>query len=126
MMFCYPAAGLAVVHKIGWKDGKKFFFASFVPMLTGITESFDFIFVFVSPLLFIFNSLMVGLAFMLLNITHTHVWLSSGWFVDIILFGILPQLNHQATNWWFIPIVGIVLSIPYYVVFYVNGTKIPK
>ena len=118
MIFAFPAAAYGITRKMDDKKQKSLIWiAAITPMLTGITEPFEYLFVFLSPTLYIFHALATGISFMLLDILNTSVWLSSGWFVDIILFGIIPQLHGSVTNYWSIFIVGPILSIPYYLMF---------
>ncbi len=119
MIFAFPVAGFVMSRKFEDKKTRMFIIiSSITPMLTGITEPFEFLFVFISPLLYVFHVLMTGISFLLLDILNVSVWLSAGWFIDVILFGIIPQLNGSITNWWWIIVIGPALAIPYALAFW--------
>ncbi len=119
MIFCFPAAGYSLSRKTDDKFLKKaILISSVIPMMTGITEPFEFLFVFYSFPLYIFHAFMTGLSFLFLSILNVNVWLSSGWFIDIILYGLIPSIvNGLQTNFYYIFIVGIILSIFYFYAF---------
>ena len=81
--------------------------------LTGITEPLEFMFLFVSPLLYIYHSFLDGVSFLvadLLNISIGNTF--SGGFIDFTLFGILQ--GNAKTNWMFVPVVGVIWFCLYY------------
>lgn len=83
-------------------------------ILTGITEPIEFAFIFISPLLFIFHSIMTGLSYLSTNIIGTYVGGVQGGLIDLIVFGIL---RGTVTKWYLIPVIGSVFFIIYYLVF---------
>ncbi len=119
MIFCFPAAGFSLSKNIDDPIKKKvIIMISFIPMLTGITEPFEFLFVFSSFTLYIFHAFMTGISFMLLSLLNVNVWLSTGWVFDVALYGVLPSiLNGMQTNYYYILVVGIFLSPIYYFFF---------
>ncbi len=119
MIFAFPAAGLAMIRKTKDKKQKRIILiAAFTPMLTGITEPFEYLFVYTIPWLYFFHAFFTGLSFGLLSIMHTTIMLSSGWFLDVIFFGIIPALAGNPTNWWTIFVFGPIFSCIYYFLFH--------
>lgn len=119
MIFAFPFAGWAMTKKVDEKEKKiAIMIVSFTPMLTGVTEPFEFLFVFLNPILYVFHAICTGLSFLFLDIMDTSLWLSSGWFVDVILFGIIPQVQNSITNYWTIFLIGPFFSIIYFTSFF--------
>lgn len=83
-------------------------------ILTGITEPIEFTFIFISPLLFIFHSVMTGLSYLSTNIIGTYVGGVQGGLIDLIVFGVL---RGTVTKWYLIPIIGSVFFVIYYLFF---------
>ena len=85
-------------------------------MVTGITEPLEFTFLFVAPLLYAIHCVFAGLAYMIMHILDVGVGMTfSGGLIDMFLFGVLQ--GNGKTNWVWIPVVGIVYFIVYYVLF---------
>ena len=115
MMFGLPAAALAMVHEA--KPEKKKYVsgimvsAALTSFLTGITEPIEFTFLFVAPALFAIHCVFAGLSFMIMQILNVKIGMTfSGGFIDFTLFGIIPN----RTPWYFVILVGLVLSVIYY------------
>lgn len=114
MIFAFPVAGFIMSNKFEDKKIRNLIIiSSLTPMLTGITEPFEFLFVFISPMLYLFHAIATGVSFLLLDILEVSVWVSAGWILDVILYGIIPQINNSITNWWWIFIIGPCLSLFY-------------
>ena len=118
MMFGLPAAALAMVHEA--KPEKKTFVAGIMAsaaltsFLTGITEPIEFTFLFVAPALFAIHCVFAGLSFMLMQILNVKIGMTfSGGLIDFTLFGLIPN----RTPWYYVILVGLVLSVIYYVGF---------
>ena len=118
MMFGLPAAALAMVHET--KPEKKTFVvgimasAALTSFLTGITEPIEFTFLFVAPALFAIHCVFAGLSFMLMQILNVKIGMTfSGGLIDFTLFGLIPN----RTPWYYVILVGLVLSVIYYVGF---------
>ena len=118
MMFGLPAAALAMVHEA--KPEKKTFVAGIMAsaaltsFLTGITEPIEFTFLFVAPALFAIHCVFAGLSFMLMQILNVKIGMTfSGGLIDFTLFGLIPN----RTPWYYVIVVGLVLSVIYYVGF---------
>lgn len=122
MLFALPAACLAMYHEAKTKN-KKFaagilFSAALTCFLTGITEPVEFTFIFVSPLLYIFNAISTGFAYMFMYLLDAHLAKSfSAGFIDYFTLGILPSMNGFETNYFAAVIVGVPMAIMYYFVF---------
>lgn len=117
MMFGLPAACLAMYHTVA-KDKRKLFAGLFLgaaltSFITGITEPIEFMFLFVSPLLYVFHAFLDGISFLvadLLNISIGNTF--SGGVIDFTLFGILQ--GNAKTNWLLVLPVGALWAVIYY------------
>jgi len=79
MYFGFPAAGYAMYRSIDDKKiGKLVILASFTPLLTGVTEPFEFIFAFTTPIMYFTHSLFTGLSFMLMDLSGASIGMSTG------------------------------------------------
>lgn len=121
--FVYPMVAIAYTIKYGWEKGNKFIFVTLITMATGVTEITEFSFIFINPYLYFVNAIITGLSFMILNILNVSVWISTGWSLDLILFGIIPSIKGFQTNWYFIPMVGLVLGFLYSTLYIILDTK---
>ncbi|GGD09016.1 PTS transporter subunit EIIC [Franconibacter pulveris 1160] len=122
MLFALPAACLAMYHEANTKNKKIasgiLFSAALTCFLTGITEPVEFTFIFVAPVLYVFNAIMAGLSYMCMYLLHAHIVKSfSAGLIDYISFGILPSFNGYETNYLNAVIVGIPMAIIYYFTF---------
>ncbi len=118
LTFAFPMLGLTYIYHVGWDKGKTFLFITLGTAMTGVTELTEFTFIFINPILYITNALLFGLSFFLLNILDVSVWISTGWSLDIIMFGIIPSLKGFQTNWYWIPVVGIGIGVLYSSIYY--------
>lgn len=116
MMFGLPAAAYAM-YTVADKDMKKevaglLFSVALTAFLTGITEPIEFTFLFLAPGLFYFICVpLAGLSFALMDALQVKVGMTfSGGFIDFTLFGVIPGLSGADNNWYFIPLVGIILA----------------
>ncbi|WP_022941474.1 PTS transporter subunit EIIC [Psychromonas hadalis] len=122
MLFALPAACLAMYHEAKTKN-KKFaagilFSAALTCFLTGITEPVEFTFIFVSPLLYLFNALCTGFAYMFMYLLDAHLAKSfSAGFIDYITLGIMPASSGFDTKPFAAVIVGVPMAIMYYFTF---------
>ncbi len=120
MIFGLPGAALAM-YKSAKPEKKKaaaglLLSAAMTSMVTGITEPLEFTFLFVAPLLYAIHCVFAGLAYMIMHILDVGVGMTfSGGLIDMFLFGVLQ--GNGKTNWVWIPVVGIVYFIVYYVPF---------
>ncbi|TNV16816.1 PTS N-acetylglucosamine transporter subunit IICB [Buttiauxella sp. B2] len=122
MLFALPAACLAMYHEANTKNKKIasgiLFSAALTCFLTGITEPVEFTFIFVAPILYVFNAIMAGLSYMCMYLLHAHIAKSfSAGMIDYISFGILPSFNGYQTNFLSAVIVGVPMALIYYFTF---------
>lgn len=122
MLFALPAACLAMYHEAHTKNKKIaagiLFSAALTCFLTGITEPVEFTFIFVAPILYVFNAIMAGLSYMTMYLLHAHIAKSfSAGLIDYISFGILPSLNGYQTHFLNAVIVGVPMGLIYYFTF---------
>ncbi len=122
MLFALPAACLAMYHEAHTKNKKIaagiLFSAALTCFLTGITEPVEFTFIFVAPILYVFNAIMAGPAYMTMYLLHAHIAKSfSAGFIDYLSFGILPSFNGYQTNFLSAIIIGIPMALIYYFTF---------
>ena len=122
MLFALPAACLAMYHEANTRNKKIafgiLFSAALTCFLTGITEPVEFTFIFVAPVLYVFNAIMAGLSYMCMYLLHAHIAKSfSAGLIDYISFGILPSFNGYETNYLNAIIVGVPMGLIYYFTF---------
>ena len=117
-LFGLPAVALAMYHTARPENKNKIkgLLTSGVIacMIGGITEPLEFIFLFISPVLYIFHCIMVGLGFMTMGILKVAIGNTDGNLIDFIVFGVLQGTR---TNWYLVPVVGVVWFAIYYFVF---------
>jgi len=74
MIFGFPTAGYFMQRKYDDKKTKAMIMlASITPMMTGITEPFEYLFVFTSPSLYLLHAIYTGLSFMLMDISGASI-----------------------------------------------------
>ncbi|MFD1451147.1 MULTISPECIES: glucose-specific PTS transporter subunit IIBC [Oceanobacillus] len=118
MMFGLPAAALAMYHTAR-PERKKLVAGLLVSgaltsFLTGITEPIEFLFLFISPLLFFIHAVLDGLSYVLMTWFSVNVgYTFSGGAIDFVLFGVLP--NQEP--WWITIILGLFFAVLYYFLF---------
>ncbi|MDQ0360941.1 PTS transporter subunit EIIC [Breznakia pachnodae] len=126
MMFGLPAACLAMYHCVP-KDKRKMYGGLFLGValtsfITGITEPIEFMFLFVSPLLYVFHALLDGISFFIADILNISIGNTfSGGAIDFTLFGVLQ--GNASTNWLLQIPVGIFWAVLYYFSFRFFITK---
>lgn len=118
MMFGVPAGALAMYHTA--KTHKKKVAAGLLgaaalcSFLTGVTEPFEFAFMFLSPLLYAIHALLTGIVCAICAMLPVRAGFTfSGGFIDWVLCAKLPA----AMNTWMIIPIGLVVGVIYYVVF---------
>ncbi|MGY5385826.1 glucose-specific PTS transporter subunit IIBC [Bacillus spizizenii] len=116
MIFCLPAIALAIIHTARPEKKKMIsgvmISAALTSMLTGITEPVEFSFLFVAPVLYLINSILAGVIFVVCDLFHVrHGYTFSGGGIDYVLnYGL-------STNGWVVIPVGIVFAFIYYYLF---------
>ncbi|MCO8294357.1 maltose/glucose-specific PTS transporter subunit IIBC [Tetragenococcus halophilus] len=117
-MFGLPAAAFAMYRTAKPENQSKVkgllisgVIAAFV---TGITEPIEFLFLFISPLLWVFHVIMTGLGFLLMNLLGVTIGNTDGGVLDFLIFGVM---QGSQTRWWVVLIVGACWFAIYYFVF---------
>ncbi|NLL77929.1 MAG: PTS transporter subunit EIIC [Clostridiales bacterium] len=118
MMFGIPAGALAMYHTA--KTNKKKVAAGLLgaaalcSFLTGVTEPFEFAFMFLSPVLYFVHALLTGIVCAITALLPVRAGFTfSGGFIDWVLCAKLPA----ALNTWMIIPIGLVVAVIYYAVF---------
>ena len=120
MIFGLPGAALAL-YRCAKPENRKvvgglLLSAALTSMLTGITEPLEFTFLFVAPAMYVVHCVFAGASYMIMHILNVGVGLTfSGGLIDLTLFGVMQ--GNAKTSWLWIPVVGVVYFILYYVVF---------
>lgn len=123
MVFWIPAAGLAMIMSAP-KEKRKIVTgvvgtAALTSFLTGITEPFEYTFLFVAPLLFFgFHIFMAGTSYMFAQLAGVYYGPTFGGIIDLVIYGIIPQATGQSTNFWWLIVIGVAGMPIYYFVFY--------
>lgn len=117
-IFGLPAAALAMYHTAEIKNRHKIkgllISGVIATAITGITEPIEFLFLFISPLLWLFHVVMTGLGFMVMALFGVVIGNTDGGILDFIIFGLF---QGNVTKWWWVIIVGILWFGIYYFVF---------
>lgn len=118
MMFGLPGAALAMYRcaPISRRPEIKGLLISgaLTSFMVGITEPIEFLFLFVSPVLFLIHAFLTGLGFMVMSLLGVVIGNTDGGFIDFIVFGVMQGF---VTKWYLVPVVGIVWFIMYYKIF---------
>lgn len=120
MIFGLPGAAFAL-YRCAKPENRKavgglLLSAALTSMLTGITEPLEFTFLFVAPAMYIVHCIFAGASYMIMHILNVGVGLTfSGGLIDLTLFGIMQ--GNAKTSWLWIPVVGVIYFIVYYLVF---------
>lgn len=120
MMFGLPGACLAMYKLVPKERAKKYagLFAgvALTSIITGITEPIEFMFLFVSPLLYVFHAFLDGVSFFIADILNISIGNTfSGGIIDFTLFGVLQ--GNAKTNWMLVIPVGVIWFFLYYFTF---------
>ena len=120
MIFGLPGAAFAL-YRCAKPENRKavgglLLSAALTSMLTGITEPLEFTILFVAPAMYIVHCVFAGASYMIMHILNVGVGLTfSGGLIDLTLFGIMQ--GNAKTSWLWIPVVGVIYFIVYYLVF---------
>ncbi len=117
MMFGLPGACLAMYHCVPKEKragfGGLFLGVALTSFITGITEPIEFMFLFVSPFLYVFHAFLDGVSFLVADILNISIGNTfSGGVIDFTLFGILQ--GNAKTNWLLVLPVGAAWAALYY------------
>ncbi|MGL6113729.1 MAG: N-acetylglucosamine-specific PTS transporter subunit IIBC [Cetobacterium sp.] len=117
MMFGLPAAAFAMylLAKPGRKRaiGGVLFSVAFTAFLTGITEPFEFMFMFIAPWLYFIHAILTGAS---MAITYA-LGIKHGFGFSAGLIDYLLNMGLATNGWLLIP-VGLVFGIIYFLLFY--------
>lgn len=119
MLMALPAAALAIYQE-ALPENKKMvsgilISAAITCFLTGITEPIEFTFIFVAPMLYIFNAIFAGISYMAMYLLNVHIAKSfSAGMIDFLSFGILPSFSGYQTNYINVLIFGFFMALCYY------------
>jgi len=115
--FGLPAVALAIYHTAKFKNRPLIrgllISGAVTAVVSGITEPIEFIFLFISPMLYLFHAFMTGLGYLTLSLFDVNIGPSG----DIIGFFVFGVLQGFKTNWFFVPLLGVVWFAAYYSVF---------
>lgn len=120
MIFGLPGAAFAL-YRCAKPENRKavgglLLSAALTSMLTGITEPLEFTFLFVAPVMYVVHCVFAGASYMIMHILNVGVGLTfSGGLIDLTLFGVMQ--GNAKTSWLWIPVVGVIYFIVYYLVF---------
>ena len=120
MIFGLPGAAFAL-YRCAKPENRKavgglLLSAALTSMLTGITEPLEFTFLFVAPVMYVVHCVFAGASYMIMHILNVGVGLTfSGGLIDLTLFGVMQ--GNAKTSWLWIPVVGVIYLIVYYLVF---------
>lgn len=120
MMFGLPAACFAMYTCVPKAKRAKytglFFGVALTSFITGITEPIEFMFLFVSPVLYVIHAFLDGVSFFIADVLNISIGNTfSGGVIDFTLFGVLQ--GQDKTNWLVQIPFGLVWSAVYFFVF---------
>ena len=115
-MYGLPAAAIAMWHAAKPENRAKvggiMVSAALTSFLTGITESIEFSFLFVAPVLYAIHALLAGSAFVVTNLLGmVHGTSFSHGLIDFLV------LSAHAQKFWLFPVIGLIYAAVYYTVF---------
>lgn len=118
MVFGMPAAVLAM-YKCAKPEKRakvlKFFIPGLVAVvLTGITEPIEFTFIFISPILYLLNALLMGISQLIPAILEVTIGNIQGGLIDWLVFG---ALQGTETKWYIYLWWGPIMFAIYYFAF---------
>ncbi len=88
--------------------------AVLVAVVTGISEPTEFLFLFLAPTLYLFHSLMSGVALMVMSLIGVNIGNTDGGILDWLIFGVM---QGNETRWYLLIPVGIIWFTIYFLVF---------
>ena len=118
MSFGLPGAALAMYHtarKENQSTVKSLLLSGALSCaIAGISEPIEFLFLFISPILYLFHTVLAGLGALVLALLQVTIGNTDGNLIDLFIFGVLqgPQ-----TKWYLVLPLGMVWFIIYYLIF---------
>ena len=118
MVFGMPAAVFAI-YKCALPQYREKVIRYFLPgvtavILTGITEPIEFTYIFISPALWLINSVLAGLAFMIPAMFGATIGNIQGGIIDWFVFG---TLQGTSTKWYIYLFLGPMFAVTYYFIY---------
>ncbi len=117
IMFGLPGAALAMF--LNAKSSRRklasgvLLSATFTAILTGVTEPLEFAFMFLAPLLYVLHAILTGISLVVVDMLGGKIAFSfSAGLMDFVLY------YSKASNPFAVLLVGVVLFIVYFVLFY--------
>ncbi|MDF7669940.1 maltose/glucose-specific PTS transporter subunit IIBC [Orbaceae bacterium ESL0721] len=83
-------------------------------MIGGTTEPLEFLFLFVSPLLYVIHAILTGLGYTVMEVLGVTIGNTDGTLIDLVVFGVL---HGTATKWYLVPVVAAVWFVIYFLIF---------
>ena len=118
MMFGLPGACLAMYRQAKDKHKKRVYglllAAAVASFVTGVTEPIEFSFMFVAPILYLVHAVLTGIS---MFVIYSLGWIAGFGFSAGAIDWILSSQVVFATNWFLIPVAGVVYFALYYFVF---------
>ncbi len=118
LSFGLPGAALAMYHtarKENQSTVKSLLLSGALSCaVAGISEPIEFLFLFISPILYLFHTVLAGTGALVLAVLQVTVGNTDGNLIDLFIFGVLQGLQ---TKWYLIVLVGTVWFAIYYFVF---------
>lgn len=122
-LFGLPAAALAMTLAADKKNRKAvggiMLTASLSSIITGITEPIEFAFIFAAPLLYVFHIILAFISGFLMNLFHIRL----GYTFTSSLIDFFIGYFNAGNPWRLFYIVGPIMSILYFTVFYFSIKK---
>ena len=116
-MFGLPAICLAIYFTAKAKNRDRIkgilISAALVGFVSGISEPTEYLFLFVSPVLYVFHTIMQGLSLSVMALLGARMGNTDGGVIDWILFGWL----QPDSRWWLLIPVGLIWFAIYFFVF---------
>lgn len=114
-LFGIPGALLAMYHVAHNKTRAKAVClgAACAAIFAGVTEPFEFMFLFLAPPLFLIHAVLTGLSFMILDLVNAS-YLGGSTIFDFIFNGILQS---EKSTWQPVFVVGVIMFFAYYFIF---------
>lgn len=118
MVFGMPAVVFAI-YKSALPVNRAKVLKYFIPgltavVLTGITEPIEFTYIFMSPILWLVNSVLAGLAFMIPAMLGAAIGNIQGGIIDWLVFGTFQGMN---TGWTIYLYMGPIFFVLYYTIY---------
>lgn len=117
-LFGLPAAALAMYHTAPKEKRhliKGVLLSGVITcVIAGITEPIEFLFLFISPILYVMHAIYTGLGFLVMGLLQVTIGNTDGNIIDFIVFGVL---QGGKTKWYLVPIVGAMWFVLYYFTF---------